>query len=143
VDALDGAPGVHSKRWSHRADLSGVALDAANNAHLQDMLARAAARGRVSRHARYVCAAACVWPGGEVVVRGTTEGVITEAARGANGFGYDPYFLSDDLRMTFGEATRDAKAQVSHRGRAFAALSVRLSACAWWPALASASSSNS
>jgi XTP/dITP diphosphohydrolase len=122
VDALDGAPGVYSKRWSSRPDLEGVALDDANNAHMQLMLQRAAALGRTSRRAQYVCAAACVWPGGEHVVRGVCDGVILDAPRGAHGFGYDPYFLSADLHATFGEVTRDAKAAVSHRARAFAAL---------------------
>lgn len=122
VDALDGAPGVFSKRWSSRTDLEGGALDDANNAHMLAMLQHAAAAGRTSRRARYVCAAACVWPGGEHVVRGVCEGAMLDAPRGAHGFGYDPYFLSDELHATFGEVTRDAKAAVSHRGRAFAAL---------------------
>ena len=122
TDALDGAPGVYSKRWSQRPDLEGVALDAANNAHLQEMLAKAAALGRSSRRARYVCAAAFVWPGGELVVRGVTEGMLLSAPRGSGGFGYDPYFLSDDLGRTFAEVTREEKATVSHRARACEAL---------------------
>lgn len=122
VDALDGAPGVHSKRWSARPELGGDALDAANNAHLQLMLARAEAAGRTSRRARYVCAAACVWSGGERVTRGVTEGEILRTPRGHGGFGYDPYFFSDDLQATFAEVPREAKAAVSHRARAFASL---------------------
>ncbi len=122
VDALDGAPGVYSKRWSGRPDLDGVALDDAHNAHLQLMLQRARLAGRTSRRARYVCAAACVWSGGAHVVRGVCEGAILDAPRGAHGFGYDPYFLSDDLHATFAEVTREVKASVSHRARAFAAL---------------------
>lgn len=122
VDALDGGPGVRSKRWSARADLDGLALDAANNAHLQDVLRASAAAGRPTRRAHYVCAAACVWQGGELVRRGETHGTLLDDPRGAGGFGYDPYFLSDDLGVTFAEATRDAKAAVSHRGRAMRAL---------------------
>jgi XTP/dITP diphosphohydrolase len=134
VDALGGRPGVHSKRWSGRSDLDGVALDAANNAFLQEALRQApeevngdtAPSVPPSRRARYVCAAACVWHDGaawrEVVVRGETTGTILTMARGDGGFGYDPYFLSDDLGATFAEVGRDAKARVSHRGRAFAAL---------------------
>ena len=122
VDALGGAPGVRSKRWSNRADLDGVALDHANNAHLQSMLTRAEAVGQSDRSARYVCAAAAVWSGGECVVRGTTEGAITRVASGDGGFGYDPYFVSDVLGLSFGMATRDAKSAISHRGRAFALL---------------------
>ncbi len=127
VDALGGRPGVHSKRWSGRSDLHGASLDAANNAFLQEALAEAATRTvSLSRRARYVCAAACVWPDGdtwhEAVVRGETTGELLSTARGTAGFGYDPYFQSDDLGATFAEVERDAKARVSHRGRAFAAL---------------------
>lgn len=119
VEALADAPGVRSKRWSGRDDLDGAALDGANNGLLLAKLELAAATGLSSRRARYVCAAACVWRGGEAVVRGTTTGVIADRARGECGFGYDPYFVSDELGVTFGEATRDEKAKVSHRGRAF------------------------
>lgn len=131
VDALNGRPGVHSKRWSGRSDLHGAALDAANNAFLQDALAEEASRTRsMSRRARYVCAAACAWHDSdtlpatphEAVALGETGGELLTVARGEGGFGYDPYFVSDDLGATFAEVERDAKARVSHRGRAFAAL---------------------
>lgn len=122
VDALRGAPGVHSKRWSGRTDLHGPALDLANNAYLLDQLAAAQAAGAPSRGARYICAAAAVWGGGELVVRGSTEGTLLSVPHGENGFGYDPYFWSTDLGMSFGEASRDAKAAVSHRGRAIAVM---------------------
>lgn len=122
VDALHGAPGVHSKRWSGRDDLSGAALDAANNALLLRRLADAQEAGAPSRAARFICAAACVWSTGESVVRGSAEGTLLTVPQGTNGFGYDPYFWSTDLGMTFGEASRAAKADVSHRGRAFRVL---------------------
>jgi XTP/dITP diphosphohydrolase len=119
VLALDGAPGVRSKRWSGRADLRGAALDAANNALLFERL-----QGVGDRRARFVCAAA--WSDGarELVVRGETAGVIVgeRDARGAHGFGYDPLFRSDELGMTLAEATIAEKQAVSHRGRAFAEL---------------------
>ncbi len=126
VDALDGRPGVHSKRWSGRADLAGAALDAENNRFLQAALTEAARFGREERTARYVCAAAAVGPGGALVVRGETSGVLLSAPRGTGGFGYDPYFLSDDLGATFAEVSKSEKAAVSHRGRAFRALLSRL-----------------
>jgi XTP/dITP diphosphohydrolase len=121
VDALGGAPGVRSKRWSGRDDLRGQALDDANNA-----LLLASLDGAAPRRARYVCAAAFVDGAGEIVARGETTGRITREPHGANGFGYDPYFASDELRVTFGEATREAKEGVSHRGRAFRALVAEL-----------------
>lgn len=123
VAALHGEPGVRSKRWSGRSDLAGQALDDANNAKLLDAL-----RSVEQPHARYVCAAAYVDGLREDVAVGETAGVIVGDARGAEGFGYDPYFRSDELGATFGESSREAKEQVSHRGRAFRALLQRLSA---------------
>lgn len=125
AEALGGAPGVHSKRWSGRPDLEGAALDAANN---QKLLA--ALEGSVDRRARYVCVA--VWVdsdgGREWEARGECHGRILEVARGDGGFGYDPYFWSDDLGCSFGEASREAKSEVSHRGRALRALWARVRA---------------
>ncbi|MEP7344407.1 MAG: non-canonical purine NTP pyrophosphatase [Gemmatimonadaceae bacterium] len=117
VDALAGAPGVHSKRWSGRVELSGQALDDANNAMLLTALKNSAVRT-----ARYVCVAAFVREGRELTARGETEGEVTQLPRGVEGFGYDPYFWSQDLMATFGESSIDAKAGVSHRGRAVRAL---------------------
>ncbi len=121
ASALQGRPGVNSKRWSGRTDLSGQALDDANNATLL-----AALEGTSDRSARYVCVAAFADASGEIVARGETIGSIVETPRGTSGFGYDPYFLSDDLGVTFGEAAPEAKAGVSHRGRAFRKLAERL-----------------
>jgi XTP/dITP diphosphohydrolase len=121
VVALGGRPGVRTKRWSGRADLSGRALDAANNAKMLTELA-----GVADRRARYVCVAAYIDARGERAFRGESTGRILEAARGTGGFGYDPLFLSDDLGVTFAEATREQKEQVSHRGRAFAQLAAWL-----------------
>lgn len=117
VDALGGQPGVMSKRWSGRLDLTGQALDDENNRLLLERL-----RDTADRRAHYVCAAAYADGVRELVVRGEVHGRMLERARGAGGFGYDPYFLSDELGKSFGEATRDEKATVSHRARAFAAL---------------------
>jgi XTP/dITP diphosphohydrolase len=125
VDALGGGPGVASKRWSNRPDLAGAELDEANNALLQRQLAEVPDD---ERSARFRCAAAAVWAGGELVETGETAGVITRLPQGAGGFGYDPYFFSADLEKSFGEATRAEKDGVSHRGRAFRALLERLGA---------------
>ena len=117
VDALGGQPGVRSKRWSGRPDLVGGPLDAANNARLVEALA-----GQPNRRARYVCVAAFVEGASELVCRGASNGVILDRPRGEGGFGYDPYFLSDELGKTFAEASVEEKEAVSHRGRAFRAL---------------------
>jgi XTP/dITP diphosphohydrolase len=120
VSALDGEPGVRSKRWSGSAAV-GRELDAANNALLQQRLG-----GVVDRSARFVCAAALVYGGREVVCRGETLGHILDEPAGAGGFGYDPYFLSTDLGVSFAVASIAEKERVSHRGRAFAALVAEL-----------------
>lgn len=123
VLALGGAPGVRSKRWSDRPDLAGQARDDANNALLLERL-----RDSADRRARYVCAAAYADGTVSHVETGATTGVISTEPRGLHGFGYDPYFVSDDLGVTFAEASTEAKERVSHRGRAFRALLAWLAA---------------
>ena len=121
VDALGGRPGVMSKRWSGRIDLTGQALDDENNRLLLETL-----QTKPDRRAHYVCAAAYADTSRELVCRGEVQGRILETASGSGGFGYDPYFFADELGKSFGEASRDEKATVSHRARAFAALIDRL-----------------
>jgi XTP/dITP diphosphohydrolase len=109
VDALDGAPGLHSARWGG-PDLD----DAGRNALL---LARLRGVPPERRTARYRCVIALVEPDGrERVVEGTVQGRITEAARGAGGFGYDPLFFYPPFGCTFGEVSAERKHRVSHRG---------------------------
>jgi XTP/dITP diphosphohydrolase len=117
-DALGGAPGVRSKRWSDRSGLTGLALDEENNAQLLRALDAAARLGVSSRMARYVCVAVWVDGARELVARGETTGRILESAEGTGGFGYDPLFFSDELGRSFGVVTREEKWRVSHRGRA-------------------------
>ena len=123
VTALGGAPGVFSKRFSGRTDLTGQALDDANNAHLIARLAQAGA----DRSAHYVCVAAVARPdGASCCAVGTVLGNIVEQPRGHGGFGYDPYFLLPSLNRTFGELDALEKHRHSHRARAFRALAVML-----------------
>ena len=117
VDALGGQPGVHSKRWSGRDDLRGIALDEENNRLLLDRL-----DGVADRRAHYVCVAAYVDGERELTQRGEVRGRIVDRGSGTNGFGYDPIFFSNELGRTFGDATREEKEYVSHRGRAFRGL---------------------
>jgi XTP/dITP diphosphohydrolase len=121
VHVLGGAPGVLSKRWSGRSDLSGQALDDENNRLLVQKLGDA-----TDRRAAYVCAAAFVNGTRELVERGEVAGVILAEPRGHGGFGYDPYFLADELGRTFGEVSRDEKELISHRARAFRRLLSRI-----------------
>jgi XTP/dITP diphosphohydrolase len=116
VDALHGAPGVRSKRWAG-SESSGAQLDADNNAALLRALA-----AEENRAARYRCVAVCIVGAQTFSAEGRVEGRITREARGAGGFGYDPYFESAELAQTFGEAPPEEKALVSHRARAVRAV---------------------
>jgi XTP/dITP diphosphohydrolase len=120
VDALGGAPGVHSSRYSGEH-----ATYAANVAKLLREMA-----GVADRQARFRTVAALVVPGGEpLLAEGAVEGEIAGEARGAGGFGYDPVFVPDEGDgRTFAEMSSDEKHAFSHRGRAFRALAARLGA---------------
>ena len=132
VDALSGMPGVLSARWA-----GGHGDDRAN---LELVLAQVADVPDSRLGARFVCAAALAVPGSgtllapggttppsppgtrEWVVTGQVEGRLVRAPRGSGGFGYDPIFLPDGFGQTTAEMTAEAKDAISHRGRAFRAL---------------------
>jgi XTP/dITP diphosphohydrolase len=120
VLSLGGAPGVRSRRWAG-ASGSEAEVDAANNAELVRRLAGATGPRRA---ARYRCVLVYLSDPGAVpaVFEGSCGGRILDAPRGAGGFGYDPYFESEELGKTFGEASAQEKDAVSHRGRALRAL---------------------
>jgi XTP/dITP diphosphohydrolase len=118
VPALGGWPGPRSARW-----LGEGADDAAR---LHGVLGELERRCPDDPRARYVCVVCLARPGlAPLTARGETWGILV-APRGTGGFGYDPAFLSDDLGVTFGEATAEAKDGISHRGRALRALIDRL-----------------
>ncbi|MGH3695599.1 MAG: RdgB/HAM1 family non-canonical purine NTP pyrophosphatase [Pseudonocardiaceae bacterium] len=118
VDALGGMPGVLSARWAGRHG-----DDAAN---LQLVLDQLTDVPDDRRGAAFVCAAALAVPsaGGitQTVVRGSWRGTLTRAARGGNGFGYDPIFVPDGYQRTSAELDPAEKDATSHRGRALRAL---------------------
>jgi XTP/dITP diphosphohydrolase len=134
VDALDGAPGVHSARYAalHHEGLrpadygdakdapAGMSSqDAANNACLLRELAQV---NEDRRQARFVCVISVARDGIELAsFRGEAHGVLLHEARGSNGFGYDPLFFFPPLSKTFAELTPGQKAAVSHRGQALRA----------------------
>jgi XTP/dITP diphosphohydrolase len=124
VDALGGAPGIYSARYSGREG-----DDEANNRKLLGELAQVSDERRT---ARFVCALALCAPVGdgwkEWTVRESCEGRIAFAPSGANGFGYDPLFFYPPLGRTFGEIGRETKAGVSHRGKALKRLAELLPA---------------
>lgn len=117
IDALGGAPGIHSARWTEESDW------------IPRVLRELEGVPEAKRTCRYVCAAAAVWPDGrEAVVRGTVEGLVLQAPRGTGGFGYDPIMVPDEGDgRTFAEMSEAEKHALSHRGRAFRALTQHLS----------------
>lgn len=129
VDALGGAPGVRTKRFSGRPDLDGQPLDDANNALLLEKLAPFP---QGERGARYVCCAAIAWPDGRALAAtGTVAGTIARDPRGRGGFGYDPLFEVPELGARFAEVAPERKNAMSHRARAFRALATTITASPW------------
>ena len=120
VLALGGAPGVRSRRWAGATGTE-AQVDAANNAELVRRLAGATGS---HRGARYRCILVYLPRPDAIpaVYEGACAGRILVSPRGDGGFGYDPYFSSEELGKTFGEATAEEKDRVSHRGRALRAL---------------------
>ena len=126
IDALCGAPGVRSARYAaddlqnnepHKAESN--ADDEANNAKVLDQLKGIPGNKRT---ARFVCVLAAARDGQTIhSSRGIAEGIILDAPRGNNGFGYDPLFYFPAIQKTFAELNAEAKARYSHRGAAFRA----------------------
>jgi XTP/dITP diphosphohydrolase len=118
VDALQGAPGIHSARY---AGVSGAAADAANNAKLLRELADVPFE---RRQARYRCALVLLDSpdAPPLIAEETWDGYILESPRGDGGFGYDPYFWLPDQQLTAAELPPEEKNRCSHRGRALRAL---------------------
>jgi XTP/dITP diphosphohydrolase len=119
VDALGGAPGVHSARYAadepHAAEAN--TDDEANNAKLVREIRSVSPEKRTGR---FVCWIAAAREGKTLAVfEGKAEGIIIEQARGSNGFGYDPLFYFPAIEKTFAELTPEEKAKYSHRGAAF------------------------
>jgi XTP/dITP diphosphohydrolase len=115
VDVLGGAPGVFSARWCgrHGDDLANLNLLLAQLSDVSDP----------HRGAHFACAAVLALPDGtERVVEARMSGTLIHAARGTNGFGYDPIFVLDGETRTTAEMTATEKDAVSHRGAAFRAL---------------------
>ena len=110
VDALDGAPGVYSARYGHKAS------DKERTAYLLENMKDVP---KERRGAKFVCVITCLFPDGrKIVARGECPGVIARAPHGENGFGYDPIFYLPELGMTYAELPSEQKNAISHRARA-------------------------
>ena len=109
VDALDGAPGVHSARY------------AGEGKHPEDNMRKLLREldGKDNRNARFRCVIAYIDDTGEeYLFEGTVNGVILTERRGDKGFGYDPVFRPDGFDLTFAEMSEEDKNNISHRGKA-------------------------
>lgn len=123
VEALEGAPGVFSARYSG----DGATDDENNRKLLEEM------RGKTNRAAAFECIIAIAVPSGPALIyEGKVEGLILEEPRGINGFGYDPLFYYPPLGKTFAELTPEEKNEVSHRGRALQDLGREFSKVMIW-----------
>jgi XTP/dITP diphosphohydrolase len=119
IDALEGAPGVHSARFLGSA--------ASYPERFAEINRRLANMPRVVRTARFVCALTVVRDGTIMFeTSGTIEGEIADGPRGDGGFGYDPIFYYPLYGRTLGEVTDDEKRRVGHRGEAFRRLAIWL-----------------
>ena len=119
VDALNGAPGIHSARYCPGTDRERTEFLLKNMEAVPDG----------QRQGRFVSVIACVYPDGtEFTVRGECKGVILREIRGEGGFGYDPVFFSPGDGCTFAEMPQARKNEISHRARALAAMKAALEA---------------
>ncbi|MFG1282803.1 RdgB/HAM1 family non-canonical purine NTP pyrophosphatase [Xanthobacter autotrophicus] len=126
IDALGGAPGIHTARWAGPDRDFEMAME-----KVQAELEKVGAIAPEQRRARFVSALCLAWPDGHVEeFEGVVEGTLVWPPRGAKGFGYDPMFVPEDYPKTFAEMTADEKHSMppkgfglSHRARAFLKLS--------------------
>jgi XTP/dITP diphosphohydrolase len=116
IDALDGAPGIESARFSGEKDEDRTLIDHKNIAKVLKLLQGVPTEKRT---ARFVCSL-CLVSSVEILMetQGTLEGMITEEEIGENGFGYDPIFFVPKLKKTVAQLTREEKNAISHRGSA-------------------------
>lgn len=119
VDALAGAPGVHSARFAaFEAGTEGNSPDAANNAKLLRLLAHVPAAKRTARFRCMIAVAPVPWCGDASFFGGTCEGRIAGEPSGAGGFGYDPLFIPTGFAQSFAELGEETKNRLSHRAAA-------------------------
>lgn len=112
VNALNGAPGIHSARWAGPTRDFDFALEKLRRGMIE--------AGLSDTSAYFICGLALAWPDGHIeYFEGRVDGELTWPPRGENGFGYDPIFIPDGYELTFGEMEAQAKHGMSHRADAF------------------------
>lgn len=112
VDALNGAPGIHSARWAGPKKDFDFAMEKLRRGMLET--------GPVDTRAHFICGLALAWPDGHVeYFEGRVDGELVWPPRGEKGFGYDPIFVAGGHDITFGEMEPEKKHDISHRAHAF------------------------
>ena len=119
IDALNKEPGIYSARY--------MGEDTSYRIKNQNLIERLEGVEEDKRTARFVCAIAAAFPGGEVITTiGTVEGMIAHGEKGENGFGYDPIFYVPEFGCTTAELSDEEKNKISHRGNALRAMKEKL-----------------
>ncbi len=119
VEALGGAPGIHTHRFAKLPKGAAASRESQSRANVDQLLKDLQAKGTgASRSARFVTTLAFVVEGLSIVATGSLEGAIADASRGEHGFGYDPVFMPKGLSKTLAEMTDAEKNALSHRARA-------------------------
>ena len=119
IDYINKEPGIYSARY--------MGEDTSYHIKNQNLIDRLKDAKEEERTARFVCAIAAAFPGGEVLTTvGTVEGTIAYEEKGENGFGYDPIFYVPEFGCTTAELSEEAKNEISHRGNALRAMKEKL-----------------
>jgi XTP/dITP diphosphohydrolase len=120
VDALGGAPGIHSARYAQVFADKNSPDDTNTQLLLKNMI------GKTDRKAQFVCAVSFVSDKLSFTVRGECHGEVIDEKRGDGGFGYDPIFFVEQYQKTLSQVTEEEKNAISHRGQAIRAAAERL-----------------
>ena len=116
IDILNKAPGVYSADWSGKKRNFDLAIKKV----YKEIFKKDKSWKKKKITARFICVLTIYWPNGKFISEeGKIEGRISTFKRGKNGFGYDPIFIPDGKRLTFGEMQQNKKYKIDHRSRAF------------------------
>ncbi len=115
VDLLNGSPGIYSSRWAGKKNNFNLAIK-----KVFKNMTQIKKNWKNNNSAKFICCLTLFWPNGRsYIVRGTVNGKISAKKKGKNGFGYDPIFIPDGYKKTFGEMRHKYKISIDHRYKAY------------------------
>ena len=115
VDLLNGSPGIYSSRWAGKKNNFNLAIK-----KVFKNMTQIKKNWKNNNSAKFICCLTLFWPNGRsYIVRGTVNGKISAKKKGKNGFGYDPIFIPDGYKKTFGEMKHKYKISIDHRYKAY------------------------